>query len=76
MCEADGRKPQGPRCVRFLKAGSLSAQAQAGRQSLRFSGRLRGKPLKPGGYRATIVAVDAAGQASDPRRVSFRVVRG
>lgn len=65
-----------PRCVRFLRAGSLSSQAQAGRQSLRFSGRLRGKPLKPGGYRATIVAVDAAGQASDPRRVSFRVVRG
>jgi hypothetical protein len=64
------------RCVRFLKAGSLSAQAQAGSQSLRFSGRLRGKALKPGGYRATIVAVDAAGQASDPRRVSFRVVRG
>jgi hypothetical protein len=65
-----------PRCARFLKAGSLSAQAQAGRQSLRFSGQLRGKPLKPGGYRATIVAVDSAGQASDPRRVSFRVVRG
>jgi hypothetical protein len=64
------------RCVRFLKVGSLSIQAQAGRQSLRFSGRLRGKPLKPGGYRATIVAVDSAGQASDPRRVSFRVVRG
>jgi hypothetical protein len=64
------------RCVRFLKVGALSAQAQAGRQSLRFSGRLRGKPLKPGGYRATIVAVDSAGQASDPRRVSFRVVRG
>jgi len=64
------------RCVRFVKAGSLSAQAGAGRQSLRFSGRLRGRPLKPGGYRATIVAVDAAGQSSDPRRVSFRVVRG
>jgi hypothetical protein len=65
-----------PRCVLFVKAGSLSTQAQAGRQSLRFSGKLRGKPLKPGTYRATIVAVDAAGQASDPRRVSFRVVRG
>jgi hypothetical protein len=61
---------------RMRKLGSLSAQKRGGRQSTRFSGRLRGKALKPGRYRATIVATDAAGQASDPRRISFRVVRG
>jgi hypothetical protein len=65
-----------PRCVRFVKVTSLPAQAQAGRNSTPFSGRLRGKPLKPGHYRARIVAVDAAGQASDPRQVSFRLIHG
>ena len=64
-----------PACVIRARPADFP-NAQAGRQSLRFSGRLRGKPLKPGGYRATIVAVDSAGQASDPRRVSFRVVHG
>jgi hypothetical protein len=65
-----------PRCARFVKVTSLGAQAAAGKQSLSFSGRVRGKPLKPGPYRATIVAKDAGGQASSPRRVGFRIVRG
>jgi hypothetical protein len=65
-----------PRCVRFVKVTSLGAQAKAGKQSLPFSGRVRGKALKPGPYRATIVAKDTAGQTSSPHRVSFRIVRG
>ena len=64
------------RCVRWLKAGTVTAREGGGRQSTRFSGRLRGKPLKPGRYRATVVATDSAGQKSKPRRVSFRIVRG
>lgn len=67
---------QAPRCVRFAKVTSLGAQAKAGKQSLFFSGRVRGKALKPGPYRATIVAKDAAGHTSTPRRVNFRIVRG
>lgn len=65
-----------PRCVRFVKVTSLGTQAKAGKQSLFFSGRVRGKALKPGPYRATIVAKDAAGHTSSPHRVSFRIVRG
>jgi hypothetical protein len=65
-----------PPCARFVKAASLSAQAQAGNQSTPFSGRVRGRALKPGRYRARIVAVDAAAQASEPRTVSFRVIHG
>jgi hypothetical protein len=65
-----------PRCARFVKVTSLGAQAKAGKQSLPFSGRVRGKPLRPDSYRATIVAKDAGGQTSSPRQVGFRIVRG
>ena len=65
-----------PPCVRFVKAANLAAQAQAGNQSTPFSGRVRGRALKPGRYRARIVAVDAAAQASESRTVSFRIVHG
>jgi hypothetical protein len=65
-----------PRCVRFVKVTVLSAQEGGGNQFTAFSGRVRGKALKPGPYRARIVAADAAGQASAPRQVSFRIVPG
>jgi hypothetical protein len=55
--------------------GTLSVRARAGRGEKRFSGRLRGKALAPGRYRATVVATDVGGQRSAPRRVGFRVVR-
>lgn len=61
---------------RMRKLASLTAKKQAGKQSTRFSGRLHGKPLKPGSYRATIFATDSSGLSSDPHRVTFRVVRG
>jgi hypothetical protein len=31
--------------------------------------------LKPGSYRLTLVATDAAGNASKPKRLTFKVVR-
>jgi hypothetical protein len=62
--------------ARFVKLTSLTAQQQTGHQATPFSGRVRNRPLKAGAYRATIVATDAAGQASDPQRVAFRIVAG
>ncbi len=62
--------------ARFLKVTTLSAQKQAGKGSTPFSGRVKGKPLKPGKYQATIVATDSAGQASEPRQLSFQIVSG
>jgi hypothetical protein len=62
--------------ARFVKVTTLSSEKRSGKQSTPFSGRVRGKPLKPGRYRATIVATDAAGQASAPHRLSFRIIRG
>jgi hypothetical protein len=66
----------GARCAGFVRLATLRSRGRAAAGSTRFSGRLKGKPLRPGRYRATIVATDAAGQPSQPRRVRFRVVRG
>ena len=47
----------------------------AGRNRVAFSGKVGRKRLKPGRHRATLRAVDAAGNRSAPRRIRFRVVR-
>jgi hypothetical protein len=75
-CVKPTPKKTKPRCVRFTKVTTLTGDERAGRQATPFSGRVRGKALKTGRYRATIVATDGAGQKSLPRRISFRVVRG
>jgi uncharacterized protein YkwD len=56
-------------------AGKLSGKGKAGPNRFRFRARLRGHALAAGRYRLNAVATDAAGNASPPRRVSFRVVR-
>jgi hypothetical protein len=78
MIEKKARRRAGGRRTkaRFVKVTSLTAQQQAGHQATPFSGRVRNRPLKAGAYRATIVATDAAGQASDSQRVAFRIVAG
>jgi hypothetical protein len=63
------------RCTRYLTAGALNRHGHAGANQVRFSGRIGPKALKPGGYRATIVATNAAG-GSKPRTVAFKVVKG
>jgi DNA-binding beta-propeller fold protein YncE len=62
-------------CTRFVAAGTLRRGEQAGNDSVRFSGRIEKRALKPGKYRATITATDTAGNASRPRKVAFRIVR-
>lgn len=55
--------------------GQLTRAAKSGRNTLKFSGRIGSKPLKPGRYRALITATDAAGNRSAAKRVRFRVVK-
>jgi DNA-binding beta-propeller fold protein YncE len=45
-----------------------------GANRIRFRGRVRKRPLRYGAYRATIVATDAAGNSSAPRRARFTVL--
>ena len=50
-------------------------QATAGNHKLRFRGRFdRKHPLRPGRYRMTLTAGDAAGNVSSPDRVRFRLL--
>jgi hypothetical protein len=77
----------GGRCVvktrrnRSLKPCDLFVQArlvtsgQPGRNRLTFSGRLRGRNLRPGRYRLVGVATDLAGNPSTPASARFRIVR-
>jgi hypothetical protein len=60
------------------RLGSFVRPAAAGRNSVRFAGRLhlRGRPvsLAPGRYRLTLVARDPSGNRSAARRLPFRVM--
>jgi hypothetical protein len=63
------------RCTRYVKLkGSFSRVSKAGLNSFRFTGRLRGRKLRPGRYRLVMVATDAAKNKSKPTRAKFRIV--
>jgi hypothetical protein len=51
------------------------SRTKRGVNRVAFSGRIGRRKLKPGVYRATLVATDAAGNRSKPKRLTFRVVR-
>lgn len=59
---------------RFKKMGSRSKASKKGKNKLKWNGKLKGKPLPPGRYRATAVATDKAGARSAPKRVAFRIL--
>ena len=63
------------KCTLFKSAGSLSVAGKSGKNTSRFSGKVKSKKLKPGSYRATAVATDKAKGASAPKTVSFTIVR-
>jgi hypothetical protein len=58
-----------------LLRGSFSYRGRAGRNRIRFTGRLRRKPLAAGSYRLVAVAKDASGRSTRTRRATFRVLR-
>ncbi len=62
-----------PRCDLAL-AGSFARASKTGRNSFRFTGRLRGHRLAPGSYRLVATASDSGGRRSAARRASFRIV--
>jgi Ca2+-binding RTX toxin-like protein len=54
--------------------GRLTRRSHVGRNAVRFSGRIKGRTLKPGSYRLRVSATDAAGNRSAARTVRFKVV--
>jgi hypothetical protein len=63
-------------CRRLGNPRRFAVNAVAGRNATRFTGRIGGRALVPGGYQVTLIATDAAGRQSAPKRLSFRVVIG
>jgi hypothetical protein len=73
-----GKRPRGKarRCTRYVRLrGSFAHGGAAGFNRFRFTGRLRGRSLRPGSYRLVAVARDAAGNHSAAKRKRFKIVR-
>ena len=56
-------------------SGSFTHAGKVGKNSFRFSGRLRGKALKPGSYRLSGVPTDAAGNHGRAFSASFTIAK-
>ena len=64
------------KCTRWVAVtGSASEAGKAGTNRCRFTGRVKGRALKPGTYRLSITAKTARSAASKVRTATFRVVR-
>ncbi|MGN6202026.1 MAG: PKD domain-containing protein [Solirubrobacterales bacterium] len=59
---------------RFKRLGSRPQAAKTGANKLKWNGKLKGKPLSPGRYRATVIATDKDGGRSVPKTVGFRIL--
>ena len=62
-------------CSRWRRFGRFAQQGAPGRNSKRWSGKIGRRAARPGRYRASLVAIDAAGNRSKAKRLRFRVVR-
>lgn len=58
------------------RVGAISrADRPAGANRIGFTGRFRGRALRPGRYLALLTATDAAGNRSATKRTGFRILR-
>ncbi len=74
-CRANSRRLRHkPRCTRTITIATLTRSAHAGLNKVPFSGRISGKALAPGSYRAAFTAVGSAG-ASPGKTLSFTIVK-
>ncbi len=61
-------------CTLFKTIGSITQVVSPGRNEIVFSGRVAGRRLSPGVYRAVLVR-DLAGNASAQRVFMFKVIK-
>jgi hypothetical protein len=74
-CVKETRKNRGKRkCTRYTRFGRFAVASVAGSNSHRYKGRIGGHAMKPGSYRATLVATDTAGNRSKAKALKLRVV--
>jgi hypothetical protein len=63
-------------CKRTVTRGALSFSGHPGTNRVSFQGRTsRTKKLKPGTYTLVITAITATGQRSQPKSLSFTIVK-
>jgi hypothetical protein len=58
---------------KFGRPRRFAVSALAGLNVTRFSGRIGGRALAPGRYRLILLATDATGRRSAPKRLTFQV---
>jgi parallel beta-helix repeat protein len=68
-----GKKRKG--CQRLVALGSFAHADRPGRNRLRFTGRIRGRKLRPGPYQLRAQAKSSAGKTSRPLTQRFRIKR-
>jgi hypothetical protein len=75
-CRKPSRANRGRRrCTRYVTRGKFAAPGKLGANAKRFNGRLKGRALAAGRYRALIRAVDKAKNRSVPRTARFRILK-
>lgn len=73
-CKA--RRRRGKRCtIAKTLRGSFTVTGVQGANSIKFSGRLNGRKLKPGDYRLVATPTDAVGNAGTAVRARFKIRR-
>lgn len=74
--KATSKPTKAKRCTRYTTVVTLTRNTtKAGRVSVRYSGKTKGRTLKPGAYRFSVTARDVTGNVSKPRTASFAVTR-
>ena len=63
------------KCTRFTRVGRFAQNGVAGANSHKFSGKIGKTTLKPGTYRATLVAKDSGGRISKATVLAFKIVK-
>jgi hypothetical protein len=64
------------RCTLTIAAGTFSVRAPAGSDKVAFQGPItRARRLSPGSYRLKITAINATGQPSSVKTLTFTVIR-
>ncbi|HEY1355647.1 MAG TPA: hypothetical protein VGF09_04965 [Solirubrobacterales bacterium] len=74
VCVA-AKKGQKKNCTAYRKVGEIRQAVTVGANTIEFNGRIAGRKLKPGKYRASLVVTDSAGQVSRTETVNFQVVK-
>jgi hypothetical protein len=73
-CVKPGKRKGGKRCTRYTSVGSFTHADASGKNSFGFTGRVKGRKLRPGSYRLSSVARGPNGKTGKSAAASFKIV--